>query len=161
MALSVGDTLPDVTLTTIRDGAPTPVRSTDVLGSGTVVLFGVPGAFTPTCSDQHLPEYVLRADELKAKGVTTIACVSVNDAFVMDAWGRSRDTGDTVLMLGDGNGDLAKAMGLTLDGTRMGLGLRNQRYAAVIADGVVTGVWVESSPGDVTVSSADAVLKSL
>lgn len=161
MALSAGDTLPEVTLTTMRDGKPTPVTSTEVLGTGTVVLFGVPGAFTPTCSDQHLPEYVLRADELKAKGVDTIACVSVNDAFVMDAWGKSRDTGDAVLMLGDGNGDLAKALGLTLDGTGMGLGLRNQRYAAVFTDGVAKGVWVESSPGDVTVSSADAVLKSL
>jgi glutaredoxin/glutathione-dependent peroxiredoxin len=161
VALSAGDRIPDVTLTTVRDGAPTPVPSGEVLGTGTVVLFGVPGAFTPTCSDQHLPEYVLRADELRGKGVDTIACVSVNDAFVMDAWGRSRDTGDAILMLGDGNGDLAKAMGLTLDGTGMGLGLRNQRYAAVITDGVVKDVWVESSPADVTVSSADAVLKSL
>jgi glutaredoxin/glutathione-dependent peroxiredoxin len=161
MALSAGDSLPEVTLTTIRDGKPTPVTSTDVLGKGTVVLFGVPGAFTPACSDQHLPEYVLRADELKAKGVDTIACVSVNDAFVMDAWGKSRETGDAVLMLGDGNGDFAKAIGLTLDGSGMGLGLRSQRYAAVFSDGVAKDVWVESSPGDVTVSSADAVLKSL
>jgi glutaredoxin/glutathione-dependent peroxiredoxin len=159
--LSTGDTLPDVTLTTIRDGKPTPVQSADVLGKGTVVLFGVPGAFTPACSDQHLPEYVLRADELTAKGVDTIACVSVNDAFVMNAWGESRETGDKVLMLGDGNGDFAKAIDLTLDGSGMGLGLRSQRYAAVLTDGVVKDVWVESSPGDVTVSSADAVLKSL
>ncbi|MFR9801005.1 peroxiredoxin [Pseudonocardia sp. RS010] len=161
MTLSIGDTVPDVTLTTVRDGAPTPVQSAEVLGTGTVVLFGVPGAFTPACSDHHLPEYVLRADELGDKGVDTIACVAVNDAFVMDAWGRSREVGDKVLMLGDGNGDFAKAVGLTLDGTGSGLGLRSQRYAAVLKDGVVQGVWVEEKPSDVLVSSADAVLKEL
>jgi peroxiredoxin len=161
VTLSIGDTVPDVTLITVREGGPTPVQSAEVLGSGTVVLFGVPGAFTPACSDQHLPEYVLRADELKEKGVDTIACVAVNDAFVMDAWGRSREVGDKVLMLGDGNGDFAKAVGLTLDGTGFGLGLRSQRYAAVLEDGVVRSLWVEEKPTDVTVSSADAVLKAL
>ncbi|GAA4552959.1 peroxiredoxin [Pseudonocardia xishanensis] len=160
MPLSAGDSLPDVTLTTLRDGAPTPVQSADVLGKGTVVLFGVPGAFTPGCSERHFPTYTLRADELKAKGVDTVACVSVNDAFVMGAWGDALGSGD-ILMLGDGNGDLAEAMDLVLDGTGMGLGLRNQRYAAVLKDGVVENLWVEASPGDVTVSSAEEVLKNL
>ncbi|MCE3553609.1 peroxiredoxin [Pseudonocardia sp. RS11V-5] len=161
MTLSIGDTVPDVTLITVRDGGPTPVQSKDVLGSGTVVLFGVPGAFTPACSDQHLPEYVLRAGELRAKGVDTIACVAVNDAFVMDAWGKSREVGGKILMLGDGNGDFAKAVGLTMDGSGFGLGMRSQRYAAVLENGVVKSLWVEEKPTDVTVSSADAVLKSL
>lgn len=161
MPLSPGDAVPDVTLMTMSESGPAPVSSTEVLGRGTVVLFGVPGAFTPSCSDQHLPEYVLRADELRAKGVDTIACVAVNDAFVMDAWGRSRDTGDAVVMLADGNGDFAEAIGLQLDGRGFGLGMRSQRYAAVVVDGVLRDLWVESAPTDVTVSSADAVLKSL
>ncbi|MCW0214921.1 MAG: peroxiredoxin [Pseudonocardia sp.] len=161
MSLSPGDAVPDVTLTAMSEAGPAPVSSAQVLGTGTVVLFGVPGAFTPSCSDQHLPEYVLRADELRAKGVDTIACVAVNDAFVMDAWGRSRETGDAIRMLADGNGDFARAVGLELDARGFGLGIRSQRYAAVIVDGVVRDVWVESSPSDVTVSSADAVLKSL
>ncbi|GAA1836489.1 peroxiredoxin [Pseudonocardia ailaonensis] len=159
MPLSTGDTLPDVTLTTLRDGQPTPVQSAEVLGKGTVVLFGVPGAFTPGCSERHFPSYTARAGELKAKGVDTIACVSVNDAFVMAAWGESQDSGD-ILMLGDGNGDLATAMDLVLDGRAMGLGIRNQRYAAVLRDGVVENLWVEPGRG-VTVSSADAVLENL
>lgn len=161
MPLSKGDQIPDVTLTTMAEDGPTPVQSRTVLGSGTVVLFGVPGAFTPGCSQRHLPQYVLRADELRAKGVDTVACIAVNDAFVMDAWGRSRDTGDAILMLADGNGEFAEAAGLQLDGRGMGLGLRSQRFAAVLDDGVVRDIWVESVPSDVTVSSADSVLESL
>ncbi|AEA22553.1 Redoxin domain protein [Pseudonocardia dioxanivorans CB1190] len=161
MALSTGDTIPDVTLRTMTQDGPAPVASREALGTGTVVLFGVPGAFTPACSDRHLPEYVLRADELRAKGVDTVACVSVNDAFVMDAWGRSREVGDSVVMLADGNGDFTRAVGLELDATGLGLGLRSKRYAAVLRDGVVQDIWVEAVPSDVVVSSADAVLKSL
>lgn len=161
MSLSSGDTIPDVTLTTMTKDGPAPVASRDALGTGTVVLFAVPGAFTPSCSDQHLPEYVLRADELRAKGVDKIACIAVNDAFVLDAWGRSREAGDSVVMLADGNGDFAKAVGLELDATGLGLGVRSQRYAAVLQDGVVRDIWVESVPSDVTVSSAGAVLKTL
>ncbi|GAA4881810.1 peroxiredoxin [Pseudonocardia benzenivorans] len=161
MALSTGDTIPDVTLRTMTKDGPAPVGSREALGTGTVVLFGVPGAFTPACSDRHLPEYVLRADELRAKGVDTVACVSVNDAFVMDAWGRSREVGDSVVMLADGNGDFTRAVGLELDATGLGLGLRSKRYAAVLRDGVVQDIWVEAVPSDVVVSSADAVLKSL
>lgn len=161
MPLTAGDTIPDVTLTTISADGPVPVRSTDVLGKGTVVLVAVPGAFTPTCSDHHLPGFVLRADELRAKGVDTIACVSVNDAFVMDAWGRALHTGDRILMLGDGNGELAEKFGLQLDGSAFGLGTRSRRYAAVLRDGVISSLEVEDSPLDVTVTSAESVLAKL
>ena len=111
----------------------------EVLGQGKVVLFGVPGAFTPTCSDHHLPGFVLRAEELRAKGAEKVVCVSVNDPFVMGAWGQDQNVGDTVVMLADGNGELAEAMGLTMDGSGFGLGPRSQRFAAIIDDGVVTG----------------------
>lgn len=161
MALSAGDTIPDVTLMTMTSDGPTPVQSSSVLGSGTVVLFGVPGAFTPACSDNHLPGYVMRADELKAKGVDTVACIAVNDAFVMDAWGEARDTGDAVLMLADGNGDFAKAAGLELDGSGFGLGTRSQRYAAIIKDGVVSEIGVEDVPTNVEVSGVESVLGKL
>ena len=160
MAISVGDKVPDVKLMTMTAEGPRPVQSGKVLGSGKVVLFAVPGAFTPTCSDHHLPGFVLRADDIKAKGVDTIACLAVNDAFVMGAWGQSQNTGDSVLMLADGNGEFTAAMGLELDGSGFGLGTRSQRYAAIIEDGVVTDLAVESSPG-VDVSSADAVLAKL
>ena len=161
MALAAGDTVPDVTLMTMTADGPTPVQSSSVLGSGTVVLFGVPGAFTPACSDHHLPGYVLRAEELKAKGVDTVACIAVNDAFVMDAWGQARETGDTILMLADGNGDFAKAAGLELDGSGFGLGTRSQRYAAIIRDGVVSDIGVEQVPTNVEVSGVEAVLGKL
>jgi peroxiredoxin len=161
MAISVGDRIPDVTLTTLTEEGLTPVQSTEVLGSGKVVLFGVPGAFTPTCSDHHLPGFVLRAEDLKAKGVDTIACVSTNDAFVMGAWGKAQGTDDKVLMLADGNGEFAARLGLTLDLSAIGLGSRSQRYAAIIQDGVVTDIAVEEGPRSVKVSSADAVLAKL
>ena len=124
-------------MTSGPDG-PTHVQTGEVLGSGKVVLFAVPGAFTPTCSDYHLPSYVIRHDELKAKGVDTVACISVNDPFVMDAWGEDQQVGDTVTMLADGNGEFTKAVGLEMDGSGFGLGTRSQRYAMVIEDGVVT-----------------------
>ncbi|WP_211177279.1 peroxiredoxin [Pseudonocardia acidicola] len=146
---------------TMSGEGPRPVESDEVLGTGTVVLFAVPGAFTPTCSDHHLPGYVLRADELLAKGVDTIACIAVNDAFVLDAWGQARDTGDKILMLGDGNGEFTAAAGLELDGRGFGLGTRSQRYAAILDDGVVRELLVEPDPLGVTVSSADTVLERL
>ncbi len=161
MALSAGDTIPDVTLMTMTADGPKPVQSGSVLGSGTVVLFGVPGAFTPACSDHHLPGYVLRAADLKAKGVDTVACVAVNDAFVMSAWGEARETGDAVLMLADGNGDFTKAAGLELDGSGFGLGTRSQRFAAIIKDGVVSEIDVEDVPSSVGVSGVESVLAKL
>jgi peroxiredoxin len=141
----------------LRDGAPAGVQTGEVLGTGKVVLFAVPGAFTPGCSKLHLPGYVKNADELKAKGVDTIACISVNDAWVMDAWGEDQGVGDKIVMLADGNGEFAAAMGLAFDGGGAGLGTRSQRYAAVIEDGVITELEVEAGPG-VDVSSCENVL---
>ena len=161
MALSVGDTIPNVKLMTVTAEGPKPVQSHDVLGRGKVVLFGVPGAFTPTCSDHHLPGFVMQADEILAKGVDRIACIGVNDAFVMQAWGNSQGTGDNVLMLADGNGEFATTAGLELDLTGLGLGTRTQRYAAILQDGVVQEIYVEPNAGKVEVSSADRVLKAL
>ena len=122
MTIAVGDRVPDVKVFTFGDNGPEATTSAAVLGHGKVVLFGVPGAFTPTCSDHHLPGFVLRADELRAKGVDKVVCVSVNDPFVMGAWGKDQNVGDSVVMLADGNGELAEAMGLTMDGSGFGLG---------------------------------------
>ena len=160
MAISVGSQIPDVKLMTMTAEGPRPVQSGDVLGKGKVVLFAVPGAFTPTCSDHHLPGFVLRADDIRATGVDTIACVAVNDAFVMGAWGQTQNTGDDVVMLADGNGEFTAEMGLEMDGTGFGLGTRSQRYAAILEDGVVTELMVEPAPG-LDVSSADSVLSKL
>jgi glutaredoxin/glutathione-dependent peroxiredoxin len=160
MAISVGDSIPDVTLRTMTEDGPKPVQSLDVLGTGKVVLFAVPGAFTPTCSDHHLPGFVLRSDELEAKGVDTVACVSVNDAFVMGAWGKSQEADGKVVMLADGNGEFTAKIGLEMDGSGFGLGTRSQRYAAIIEDGVVTDLAVETAPG-LDVSSVESVLAKL
>ena len=151
MSIAVGDTIPDIQVMTDRDGSPTHVQTADVLGSGKVVLFAVPGAFTPTCSDYHLPSFVIRHDELAAKGVDTVACISVNDPFVMAAWGESQNVG---------NGEFTAAVGLEMDGSGFGLGTRSQRYAMVLEDGVVTQLFVEPG-GGLTVSAADAVLEHL
>jgi peroxiredoxin len=146
-------------MTMTKDG-PRPISSTDALGKGKVVVFAVPGAFTPTCSDHHLPGFVMRADDIRAKGVDSIACLSVNDPFVMGAWGRDQEVGDRVMMLADGNGDFTRAVGLELDGSGFGLGTRSQRYAAILEDGVVTSIFVEQKPG-LDVSSAESVLAAL
>lgn len=160
MAISVGDAIPDVPLVMVGDQGPEKVTSHALLGSGTTVLFAVPGAFTPTCSDYHLPGFVIRADDLRAKGVDTVACISVNDAFVMGAWATSQNVGSSVVLLADGNADFAKAVGLELDGTGFGMGIRSQRYAMILRDGIVTHLGVEAGPG-LEVSSADAVLAAL
>ena len=139
---------------------PTPVQTGDVLGTGKVVIFAVPGAFTPTCSDFHLPGYVLRAEELRAKGVDKVVCVSVNDPFVMNAWGEQQNVGTDVMMLADGNAEFAQAVGLVMDGSGFGLGTRSQRYAAVLEDGVVTMLNVEPG-GGMTVSGVEEVLAAL
>jgi len=131
-----------------------------VLGQGKVVLFAVPGAFTPTCSDHHLPGFVMQADEILAKGVDRIACVAVNDVFVMNAWGSAQGTGDKILMLSDGLGEFTAAAGLELDLSGPGLGTRSRRYAAILQDGVVQELFVEKDTG-VDVSGADKVLKAL
>ncbi len=157
----VGDRIPDVDVRVLNaDGAPEVVKTGDVLGTGKVVLFAVPGAFTPGCSKVHLPGYVANADDLKAKGVTTIACVAVNDAWTMGAWAESQGAGDKVVMLADGNGDFAEAMDLVMDGTGIGLGKRSRRYAAVIEDGVITSLDVEE-PGKMEVSTCEAVIQKV
>lgn len=159
MTISVGDKIPDIKLMTMTADRPTPVQSAEVLGQGKTVLFAVPGAFTPTCSEQHLPSFVVRADDIKAKGVNTIACIAVNDVFVMDAWGKQQNV-DGLTLLSDGNGDFTAAVGLEMDGSGFGLGTRSKRYAAVIEDGTVTELFVEDGPG-LNVSSAEAVLEKL
>jgi peroxiredoxin len=160
MTIAVGGRIPDIQVMTYGPDGPIHVQTGDVLGSGKVVLFAVPGAFTPTCSDYHLPSYVIRHDELQAKGVDKVVCISVNDPFVMEAWGEAQNVGDLVELLADGNGEFAKAIGLELDGSGFGLGTRSQRYAMVIEDGVVTTLNVEPG-GGLTVSAADAILEAL
>jgi glutaredoxin/glutathione-dependent peroxiredoxin len=160
MTIAVGDRVPDVKVFTFEEKGPVATTSAEALGHGKVVLFGVPGAFTPTCSDHHLPGFVLRADELRAKGVDAVVCVSVNDPFVMGAWGKDQQVGNSVVLLADGNGELTEAMGLTMDGSGFGLGSRSQRYAAILDDGVVSWLAVEPGPG-LTVSSVEEVLAAL
>lgn len=159
MSIQEGDKIPAATLHSMQEGKPTPMTTDDVFAGKKVVLFAVPGAFTPTCSMAHLPGYVVNADSIKAKGVDTIACVSVNDAFVMDAWGQDKNA-ESLLMLGDGNGDFTQAIGLTMDGSGFGLGQRSQRYAMIVDDGVVTKLAVEA-PGKFEVSAAEAILEAL
>ena len=159
MAISVGDKLPDVTLVKATANGPEKVQSADYFAGKTVALFSVPGAYTPTCSARHLPGYVEKAADLKAKGVDEIACTAVNDAFVMGAWQQANDAGD-VTMLSDGNGEFAEAVGLTMDGSGFGLGKRGQRYSMIVEDGVVKELNVEQ-PGDFSVSSAEHMLGQL
>lgn len=161
MAINVGDKVPAATLMQKTADGIEPVATEDYFAGKKVVLFSVPGAFTPTCSAKHLPGFVNNADALKGKGVDSIACVSVNDAFVMDAWGKDQQVGGKVDMLADGSAMFAKAMGLELDLTERGLGVRGQRYAMVVEDGVVKELFVEPTPGDFEVSSAEHVLGSL
>jgi peroxiredoxin len=145
MTIKVGDKLPDAELRTMTSDGPQAVRASDVLGKGTVVLFAVPGAFTPGCSNLHLPGFVEQNDDLRAKGVDVIACVSVNDPFVMHAWGEAHGVGDKILMLADGNQDFTRALGMELDGSGFGLGQRSKRYAAIIEDGVITSLDVDGT----------------
>ena len=160
MTIKVGDKLPDATFTTFGPDGPGPL-STEALCKGkTVALFAVPGAFTPTCSARHLPSFKQHAADLKGKGVDTIACVSVNDVFVMKAWGESQGVGDDILMLADGNGAFTKAVGLELDGSRFGMGQRSLRYSMIVKDGTVTELNVEQG-GEYKVSSAEYMLEQL
>ena len=160
MAIKVGDKVPAAKLQIkTKDGVQT--KTTDELLKGKkVVLFALPGAFTPTCSAKHLPGFVNNFQAIKAKGVDAIACLSVNDAFVMDAWGKDQNVEDKVMMLADGNADFTKAVGLTMDGTGYGMGTRSQRYAMIIDKGVITALNVEA-PGAFEVSSAESILKAL
>ena len=159
MTISVGDKLPDVTLVKPTENGPEKIQSGEFFAGRKVALFSVPGAFTPTCSARHLPGYVEKADDLKAKGVDEIACTAVNDAFVLGAWQGANDAA-SVTMLADGNADFARAIGLTMDGSGFGMGQRGQRYSMIVEDGVVKELNVEQ-PGDFSVSSAEHMLGQL
>lgn len=160
MTIKVGDRLPAAKLMTMGPDGPAPVDSEAFFKGRRVALFAVPGAFTPTCSVRHLPGFRDQADALKAKGVDAIACISVNDAFVMGAWAKDQSTGDKVTLLADGSGDFTKALGLEMDASKFGMGLRSQRYAMIVNDGVVERLDVEA-PGQFEVSSADYMLAHL
>lgn len=159
MSIETGQKIPEATLSTMTDKGPTPIGTNELFGGKKVVLFSVPGAFTPTCSAKHLPGFVEHAEAILEKGVDTIACMAVNDVFVMNAWGKSANAG-RILMLADGNGEFARALGLELDATGFGMGQRSQRFALIADDGVVTDLFVES-PGEFRVSSAEHVLSQL
>ncbi len=160
MTIKVGDRIPSVTLRTLGPSGPQAIPSEEFFKGKKIVLFAVPGAFTRTCSQRHLPSYATHAAELKAKGVDTIACLAVNDAFVMGAWGKERGADDKIVMLGDGSGDFTRAVGLELDRIKEGMGVRSQRYAMLVEDGVVKALNVEK-PGEYAVSSAEAMLEAL
>jgi peroxiredoxin len=160
MAIKAGDRMPAGVLKTMTPEGPKDITTEELFKGRKVVLFSVPGAFTPTCDAKHLPGFVQLADQLRAKGVDAIACVAVNDVFVMNAWGKASGVGDKVLMLADGNGEYSKALGLDLDARAFGMGLRGQRFALVVDDGVVKHVNVEA-PGQFKVSAAEYVLAQL
>ena len=165
--IQVGDQLPDVTLQEYSEVegngcsiGPNPVKVREAAKGKTIALFALPGAFTPTCSAKHLPGFVGKAEDIRKKGVDKIACLSVNDAFVMNAWGKDQNVGEKVLMLADGNAEFTKAVGLEMDGSGFGMGTRSKRYAMVVENGVVKHLAVEN-PGQFEVSSAEAVMKAL
>ena len=160
MTIAQGDKVPAFTFKKMTDEGPVDVTSDELFKGRTVALFSVPGAFTPTCSAKHLPGFVEKAAELKAKGIDEIACTAVNDVFVMGAWGKSASADGKVTMLADGNGDFARALGLTMDGTAVGLGQRGQRFSMIVKDGVVSTLNVEA-PRDYNVSSAEHMLGQL
>ena len=160
MTIKVGDKIPSVTLKHLGADGMEDLNTDDLLRDKKTVLFAVPGAFTPTCSAQHVPGFLTHASQIKEKGVDQIICLSVNDAFVMNAWGKDRGTGDEILMLGDGNWDLTRGMDLTLDGSGFGLGIRSQRYAMIIQNGSVTALEIEEGPG-LNNSSAENILSKL
>ena len=160
MTIKVGDKLPSATFSAGTPEGPRPMSTDDIFAGKKVALFAVPGAFTPTCSAKHLPGFKEHVADFKAKGVDAIACVSVNDAFVMKAWGESQSVLGDILMLGDGNGDFTKALGLEMDASKFGMGVRSQRYSMIVEDGVVKELNVEA-PGEFKVSAADYMLAQL
>ena len=160
MTIQVGDPIPAATLIKVTDAGPQPVDAATYFRGRKVALFSVPGAFTPTCSAKHLPGFVERADELRAKGIDEIACTAVNDAFVMAAWAEHGGASQSITMLADGNGDFARALGLDADSSAYGMGRRGRRYAMIVDDGRVARIDVEA-PGEFRVSSADYMLERL
>lgn len=161
MTISVGDTMPDATFTVMGEEGPKEMKSADLFSGRKVVLFAVPGAFTPTCHNDHLPGFVEKSDALKAKGIDEIAVVSVNDVFVMDAWHTATNSDDTITFLADGSGDFTKSIGMELDLTERGLGLRSLRFAMVVDDGKVSVLNVEDVPSNAKASSAENILAAL
>jgi peroxiredoxin len=159
MAIQEGDKLPAATMFMMQDGKPGPVTTSELFDGKKTVVFALPGAYTPTCSQAHLPGYVVNADAIKAKGVDSIVCISVNDAFVMDSWGADKNA-EEILMVGDGNGEFTAALGLEMDGSGFGMGTRSQRYAMIVDDGTVTKLAVED-PGQFEVSKAESMLEAL
>ena len=160
MTLSAGDRLPEGQLGIMTEKGPASISTTELFAGKKVVLISVPGAFTPTCSMNHLPGYIQHADEILGRGVDTIACMAVNDVFVMDAWGRDCGVGDKILMLADGNADYVRALGLDMDSSRFNMGIRGQRFALIVEDGVATHVAVEA-PAQFEVSKAESILDAL
>ena len=160
MTIQAGEKMPQGSFGVMTDSGPGALSTDELFSGKKVVLISVPGAFTPTCSMQHLPGFVEQAEALKADGVDTIACTAVNDVFVMDAWGKDRGVGDSVLMLADGNGDYARALGLEMDATGFGMGVRGQRFAIVVEDGTATHVAVEA-PGQFEVSKVEAIMQAI
>jgi len=160
MSIQAGDKMPAGSFGVMTESGPGAISTDDLFSGKKVVLVSVPGAFTPTCSMNHLPGFVEQAEALKTEGVDTVACMAVNDVFVMHAWGIDRNVGDSVLMLADGNGDYAKALDLVLDGTGFGMGMRGQRFALVVEDGVATHVAVEA-PGQFEVSKVEAIMQAI
>ena len=160
MTIKTGDRMPEGVLMQMTENGPTPVPTGELFAGKKVALFAVPGAFTPTCSAKHLPGFVRNAEALKAKGVDVIACMAVNDVFVMDAWGKAQEVGDKVMMLADGNGDYTRALGLELDASGFGMGGRSQRFSIIVDDGVVSALNVEEG-GAFEVSDAETMLRQL
>lgn len=161
MPIASGDRLPDVTFRTMTETGPKPVTTAEIFAGKTMVLFGVPGAFTPTCHKNHLPGFLAKAGEIKAKGIEEIFVTGVNDVFVMDAWSKATGGTGVIGFLSDGNADFAKAIGLSMDGSGFGLGTRSQRYSMVVEDGMVTALNVEDAPGKAEASGAEALLAQL
>ncbi|MFA5631494.1 MAG: peroxiredoxin [Porticoccaceae bacterium] len=160
MTIQVGDKIPAKTLATMTKEGPKPITTDDIFKGKKVVLFAVPGAFTPGCSNTHMPGYVVHVDAIKAKGVDTVACIAVNDAFVMGAWGQNQNA-EHLLMLADGSADFTKTLGLELDLTGAGLGVRSKRYSMIVEDGTVKALNVEPDGAGIAVSTAEKILEQL
>ena len=160
MTIKLGDQVPAGVFQVMTEDGVGKISTDELFGGKRVVVFSVPGAFTPTCSQAHLPGFVTSAEDIKQKGIDTIACLSVNDAWVMDAWGEHQNVGDDILMLGDGNADFSSALGLTFDGSTFGMGARGQRFAMIVHDGTIAHLAIEP-PGQFEVSSAQAILTAL
>ena len=161
MTIKPGDKMPDAQLMHMSDAGPAPITTAELFDGKTVAMFALPGAFTPTCSNQHLPGFIQKSEELRAAGVDTIICLSVNDAFVMGAWGDQQGAGGKVMMVGDGNAELTEKLGLTMDGSGCGMGTRSLRYSMIVRDGVVETLNVEGNPGQAIDSGAENLLSQL